>query len=80
MPPRALACSFNIQKNLKTLKNKGDAPVELLAKALRSPGPIGKSLRMLVRRVRHPEKPYSHEDLIMLLLLSLALRRNEEQK
>lgn len=46
-----------------------------LDKALRSPGVTGQVLRVLVGRLRHPERAYTSKDLEVLLLLTAALQR-----
>ena len=69
----------NIQEKLKTNTNKAHRPVELqvmvLAGILRSPRFLGKVLRVLVDRLRHPDRPYTNRELEVLLLLTLALER-----
>lgn len=82
--PHLLPDPLNIHKNSKYLKGKEDSvpngTIAYLAEALKSPGPLGKALRTLVRRVRHPRSAYTEEDLEQLLVLSLALARNQEEK
>jgi hypothetical protein len=89
MPSRTRACVLNIHKRHKYLKNQTDASkglrqevqdVQTLAKALRSPSPIGRVLRTLVRRLEDPQAPYQGEDMENLLVLSLAQMRNQEWK
>lgn len=95
MAVRTLSVELNIHKKRKYLKGQGDSPpdpqklqillkppkdpVERLARALRSAGPVGTVLRTLVRRLRNPQTPYSDHDLEQLMLLSLADLRNEER-
>jgi hypothetical protein len=52
-----------------------DTRVEALADTLRSSTFTGEVLRVLVRRLRHPEHAYTSKELEMLLLLTLALDR-----
>lgn len=80
MPASNLACSITIQKKLNASNNPGDASIELLAKTLRSRGPVGQALRTLIRLVKNSDKPYGKEDLATLLALSIAQQRNRERK
>jgi hypothetical protein len=50
--------------------------VSVLAAMLRSRHFPGEVLRVLVRRLRHPEWPYTDRELRVLLVLTLALQRN----
>lgn len=47
----------------------------VLAGILHSAHWTGEVLRVLVRRLRHPDKPYTNKELEVLLLLTLALKR-----
>lgn len=49
--------------------------VLVLTDLLHSPDWVGEVLRVLVRRLRHPGKPYTSKELEVLLLLTLALER-----
>lgn len=51
------------------------ARVEVLASALRSRGPVGDALRVLVRRLRFPGESCTHKQIETLLLLTIALKR-----
>jgi hypothetical protein len=52
-----------------------EAQITLLAASLRSPHFTGQVLRVLVRRLRYPENPYTSKDLEILLLVTMALER-----
>lgn len=78
---------LNIQENLKTCIKKPAAlggnlhtateeQIEALAALLGSTTFTGKVLRVLVRRLRHPERDYTNNELEVLLALTIALERN----
>jgi hypothetical protein len=52
-----------------------DTRIAALADTLRSSTFTGEVLRILVNRLRHPERAYTNRELEMLLLLTLALER-----
>lgn len=59
---------INIQENVKNYEKETAA----LRSWLRSRTLLGQVLRVLVGRLKYPERPYSSLDLQVLLLLSLA--------
>ncbi|HXA25624.1 MAG TPA: hypothetical protein VNW90_25375 [Acetobacteraceae bacterium] len=67
---------LNIQEKFKTSDKKHTIDrIAALADTLRSPTFTGEVLRVLVNRLRHPERAYTSKELEMLLLLTLALER-----
>lgn len=41
---------------------------------------VGRALRVLIKRLKHPERPYSSLDLEILLLISLAEKEIETRE
>ena len=49
--------------------------VKVVSRWLRSRSLLGRVLRVLVRRLKHPGAPYTDRDLAILLLISVAQER-----
>lgn len=62
------AALLNIQENNKNYENQ----TATLRTWLYSDSLVGQTLRVLVGRLKYPERPYSGLDLQVLLLLSVA--------
>lgn len=66
--PESDPAPINIQENNKNYEIQR----ALVRGWLKSNTLFGQVLRVLVRRIKHPEQPYSSLDLQVLLLISLA--------
>lgn len=64
--------SINIQKKNKYLNTASAEPVEILTHALAGADPVGRALRALINRLRHPDRALTDEEAEILLALSIA--------
>jgi hypothetical protein len=82
--PAIGAPPFIVQKNNKASGNSNASVISAreirkLARLLVSATPLGSILRTLVRHIHQPPPAHTEEDIHNLLMLTLAVKRNQER-